>query len=108
MSSSSDVAVVKSHDGISVKWFLYRDTGPTDPSLIRRAKKAINLVNYGTGCNQRTFGQNLKFPGFIGVKGLFVSENLKVFQTLVYVMTYIYVDIFFYANFVQACHKMLG
>ena len=30
----SEVAVVKSHYGISVKWSRYRDTGTTDPSLI--------------------------------------------------------------------------
>ena len=31
---ASEVAVVKSHHGISVKCSRYRDTGPTDPSLL--------------------------------------------------------------------------
>ena len=31
---TSEVAVVKSHHGISVKWSRYRDTRPTNPSLI--------------------------------------------------------------------------
>ena len=31
---ASEVAVVKSHHGISVKCSRYRDTGPTDPSLV--------------------------------------------------------------------------
>ena len=30
---ASEVAVVKSHHGISVNWSQYRNTGPTDPSL---------------------------------------------------------------------------
>ena len=33
---TSEVAVVKSHHGISVKCTRYRDTGPTDPSLLSR------------------------------------------------------------------------
>ena len=32
---TSEVAVVKSHHSISVKCSRYRDTRPTDPSLIR-------------------------------------------------------------------------
>ena len=31
---TSEVAVVKSHHGISVKCSRYRDTGTTDPSLV--------------------------------------------------------------------------
>ena len=31
---TSKVAVLKSHHGISVKCSEYRDTGPTDPSLV--------------------------------------------------------------------------
>ena len=31
---TSEVAVVKSHHGISVKCSQHRDTGPTDPSLV--------------------------------------------------------------------------
>ena len=31
---TSEVAVVKSHHGISVKCSRHRDTGPTDPSLL--------------------------------------------------------------------------
>ena len=31
---TSEVAVVKSHHGISIKCSRHRDTGPTDPSLI--------------------------------------------------------------------------
>ena len=31
---ASEVAVVKSHHSISVKCSWYRDTGPTDPSLV--------------------------------------------------------------------------
>ena len=32
------VVIVKSHHSISVKWARYRDTGPTDPSLIEITK----------------------------------------------------------------------
>ena len=42
---ASEVAVVKSHHGISVKCSRYRDTGPTDPSL----------VNWSTTTNQILF-----------------------------------------------------
>ena len=38
------VAVVKSHHSISVKSSQYRDTGPTDPSLIRTYYSLIGTI----------------------------------------------------------------
>ena len=39
-----EVAVVNSHHGISVKCSRYRDTGPTDPSLL------VNNMTAGFSC----------------------------------------------------------
>ena len=53
---TSKVAVVKSHHGISVKCSRYRDTGPTDPSLIwiySEKKPAVSGSPY-TDCNPWT------------------------------------------------------
>ena len=38
---TSEVVVVEAHQGISVKWFRYRDSGPTDQTLLERDIKAL-------------------------------------------------------------------
>ena len=43
---TSEVAVVKSHHGISVNWSQYQDTGPTDPSLIENGYKINQLDRF--------------------------------------------------------------
>ena len=56
---TSKVVVLKSCHGISVKCSRYRDTGPTDPSL-------INITRYGYMC------LNTRTVGFEGLNGRYI------------------------------------
>ena len=86
---TSEVAVVKSHHGISVKCSRYRDTGTTDPSLLSTSKRPptsecppyISLLEVKDKC----FYLSTKWA-FTGISGLLKKrpkieinyENIKL------------------------------
>ena len=71
---ASEVAVVKSHHGISVKCSRYRDTGPTDPSL------------FSTGCkNQLKVVLTLRGELFSGGEFIMSQIYLQFTKYLQYI-----------------------